>query len=288
MNLLEGQAEIRGLRLGDGTPYEILSTTDYFSRSVRTMGGGPRAWADGTWGGVEFFDEQSIPLDILILTDGGTPEWLAAWRALELALAPIRTGEEVEFRFCLGGEVLLKYVRPRGAQLDPELIAGGRSFVRASLVATTPYTYSAEEESVLDLGLAETFGGLTLPVQAPFTVDGYTVGGTGTLVNNGGVPAGIRIQFRGPVDQPRFQIKHPDGSTANIACGFNLSANDWADIDTAAHSVLLNGVSSRRGQIVLSPNHEWPLAQLGESTVYFRGSSPDNTARMDVRIRKTW
>lgn len=288
MSLLEGQMSIRGLVMGPGTVYEVLSGTDFFSRSARTMGGGPRAWADGTWGGVEFLDEQTIPLDLLILTEGETPEWLAAWRALQAALAPIGTGQEVEMRFCLGGEEMLKYVRPRTCELDPELIADGKSFVKAAVVATTPYTYSAEDISALGIHLGVSAGGLTVPFAAPFTVDGFTIGGSAEIVNDGGMPAGIRIQFRGPVENPRFQIRHPDGTLQMIACGFTLSDGDYADIDTANHSVILNGTASRRGQIILSPTNDWPLCQIGTSTVYFKGSSDDPDAEMDVRISRTW
>lgn len=282
MALSEGQVQIRDLVMGPGTPYEILGDSNPFVRSVRSSQTGARAWAHGSWSGVEWMEEAVVPLNILVVGDS-TAEWLPRHHTLQAAFRPVgEIPEDVELRFALGGREYLMFGRPR--MIDPQLInVRGNIITKASFVALDPMVYGAEEPVVLTL---PTYGGgLTLPTIVPFTIDGVKLSGT-AAISNAGTAESTRVHIRidGPAYWPRIILNRPDGTTGELRLNFEIPEGQWVDIDVYTRTVLMNGTVSRLGATV----GDWPVLPPGDSRISFSAVFYNPDAQMTVTARSCW
>ena len=269
--LMDRQYSIRDLLMGEGTPYRILDSSNFFTRSARSMGSSPRAWSHGVSAGAEWLDEAVIPLRVLIDTTD-MDEWQTHFNTLAYACRPIEDGQEAELRYRLSGIEYLMYVRPRSIEPDLELIAYGRSFVDLVFVATTPIRYSGELNE-LDITLPVYSGGLTVPFSVPFSIDGFAVGGSALAENQGTMESAPLFHITGPVVKPKIIVKRPDGQINTITIDIDIPAGYWLDIDCGKRTVVLNNTASRRGQTILSPAGIFPLLPPGTSEILYRGTN---------------
>jgi len=159
MALEVGQIAVGDLVMGEGTPYRVMTETDFWSRHVRADQTGPRAWGHGSWSGAEWAEEAVIPLRIMV-SGSGVGGWLAAHQQLVAAFRP--RSEDIELRWNLDGTEYMMRGRPRMVEPDTSTIGLGISVTRCAFVALDPHIYSGEEHSVT-LGLPSTSGGLTVP-----------------------------------------------------------------------------------------------------------------------------
>jgi hypothetical protein len=286
MPLTDGQVQVRDLVLGAGTAYELVSFNPW-NRAVRPGQGEGRPWSHGAWSGAEFLDETPVPIRVYLEAPERTAAaWLPLQQALIAAFEPVGdTAAEVELRFNTGGTEFVMFGRPRGVQLPENELAQrrGKSVNTCLFAALDPRIYSGAEQTV-QLGLPSFTGGLTVPVTAPFTVDGVMVGGKAAIVNDGLANTSLALRIDGPVVTPRVMLQRPDGLVQTLEVLFDLPAGQWLEIDTGSHSVLLNGVANRRGAVT----GEFPILPPGAGTIRFASAEFDMDALLTVRWRHAW
>ncbi|MFI2663741.1 phage distal tail protein [Micromonospora carbonacea] len=286
MALAEGQWQLRGLVMGPGTAYRVTDETNPWQTQVRAEQGGPRAWAHGSWSGVEWAAERVVPMRILV--DVGADDVAAvleARHALAAAWAPVGTGPDVPLRWVQGGREYLLLVRPRMAEPEMSLLGAGRMWVRCAAVALDPMVYSSAEHSAGPLGLPTWTGGLTVPVRVPFSIGASQTSGQVDLTNAGSAEVGLLLRIDGPVNQPRVSLTNPDDTTTTLRVDLEVPDSQWLDIDTRTRTVILNGdpSASRRGQAV----GDFPLLQPGTSTLRF-AAAEEASGTVTARWRDGW
>lgn len=281
MALAEGQWQLRDLVLGPGTTYQVLNDTNPFACQVRADQGGARAWAHGGWSGVEWQSERVVPIRLLV--DVGAHDVAAAIAALHAVAAAFRASHaDLSLTFRLGGSEYLLWGRPRMTEPDTSLLGVGKASIRCAFVGLDPLIYSSVEGSSM-LGLPQFTGGLVVPVTAPVTVDAVQTAGTADVTNAGTADAGLMLRIDGPVLEPRVTLLHPDGPQT-LRFGLELAAGQWLDVDTRARTVLLGGVTSRRGQV----SGDWPILPGGTHTIRFGAADYNNDAMLTVSWRSAW
>jgi len=295
-DLKPGQASIRGLVIGPGTPYDLMTGTKFFTRSVRATGTAPRTWSDGSWSGAEFLNEAEIPLRVIIRTNSEA-EWLEAYRALAHAMRPVYFGGAVELRWIMGGEELCLRGSPRMIDPDLDLASLGRSKIECGFVATDPLVYSGAEESIIGIPLPTYAGGLTVPHTVPFVVSGYRIDDEREINYRGTADAGMRIVFHAPdieehpngtLTSPSCVVLSAEGDLMKVTAELEIRAGQWLEIDTANRTALLNGTANRRSTLILEPRNDFPVLRAGMNTVRFRGDDTTNTSTMDLHWLSAW
>ena len=285
MTLVDGQVQVRDLVLGCGTPYRVTEF-DPWSRQVRDdAAGGARPWSGGTWYGAEFVDEAVVPWNVYIAAESQA-EWLALHQELIAAFEPVGADAlDVELRFGVAGSEFVMFGRPRMAQMDRGRmrVGKGRSWTSVAFVAPGGRIFSGEEQVEL-LGLPRFEGGLTWPVRWPLRWTGVLVDGRAELVNDGKADTPLHLRIDGPVPAPRLTVQHADGDVETLRLMFDLQAGQWVDIDTSAHTVMLQGTASRRGQVTGA----FPVLRPGTSVIRFNAAEFNDQAQLTARWRSAW
>jgi hypothetical protein len=208
----------------------------------------------------------------------------AAYQVLAAAFRPI--GDviaDVELRYHKGGREYVLFGRPRMVEPELSTVPGGTGFVQCGFVANDPFNYSGELVEVTGIGATTQLGGLSVPVSVPFRIRSRSLGGRATLTNEGTADTGLNLRINGPISRPSVTLQHFGREPQRLQVLFDLTDGQWLDIDTKSHSVLLNGVSTRRGQV----SGDFPLLPPGVSTIRF-GASDFDAGSLEVRYRHTW
>jgi hypothetical protein len=251
-----------------------------FERTNRAEQTGDIAWGDGEWSGAEWRAGTVIPLRLGIHTSSWN-ELMSAWWALDAALAPVRTGSEVEVTWNAAGTEYLVYARPRKAKLRNQNGRTGKAWVEAELFCPDPAIYSATEH-VEEMGMLRRIGGTPIPLTVPTTFYSVVADGEATLANTGPSPARLQLRIDGPATRPYITLATATGA---MVLNFDtvLGVGDWLDIDTATKTVILNGSISR----LRDAWGDWPLLS-GEALIRFEAESYNPAARLTVRWRDTY
>ncbi|WFE45299.1 hypothetical protein [Verrucosispora sp. WMMD1129] len=285
MALADRQWQIRDLVLGPGTVYRVMDDTNPLATTVRADQGGARAWAHGSWSGVEWQAERVVPITVLI--DVGVDDVDEVVDAQHALAAAFRSSHvDLPLTFRLGSREYVLFGRPRMAEPGMDLIGAGRAFVRCGFVALDPMIYSSVEHVVGPISLPTWLGGLTVPHTVPHTVPAVQTGGINDGIENAGTAeVGLLLRVDGPVPQPRISVTDPDDVTTTLRIDLTVPDEQWLDIDTQARTVLLNGdpAASRRGQAV----GEFPLLQPGTSVIRF-AAAEEAAGTLSVRWRDGW
>lgn len=278
MPLTEGQVQIRTLVMGAGTSYTMVEFNPW-ARTVRADQGDKRAWNHGAWSGAEWMDEAVVPMVVRVRGDDQA-SWLVLHQALMAAMAP--SNDDIELRWITGGTEYLLLGRPR--VVDPTIKTLGRGFIltKAGFVALNPTIYSGTLHSEV-LTLPVVTGGLTAPFTAPFTVGATVLSGRRQVTNAGTATVGMDLRIDGPVDTPRVTVL-AGGVTSTLTVGLTLVAGQWLDIDTAARTVYLQGVASRRGNAY----GDWPVLPPGTHELAFDAAAYDASAQLTASWRDAW
>jgi len=267
------------LLLHHGTVYRV-SEFDPFDRGVRADQGGNAPWSDGGWSGAEWREPGTIPFKLGIHT-GSWADLMDAWWALDAAMAPVRTGSEVELTWNAAGTEYLMYVRPRGVKLTNQRARTGIGWVQGSFAAMDPAIYSAAE-TVTEVGLMHRIGGLTTPFGLPVGIPSVIADGEATLVNSGTAEARLLLHVQGPVVAPRITLIDATGPHT-MFLDTVLGPEDYLDIDTKDKAVILNGTTSR----LADQFGAWPLLS-GTALIRFEADVYEPDARLTIRHRSTW
>lgn len=271
--------------MGAGTQYTVRGGTNPWARTARADQSGPRAWNHGAYSGAEWLEATTVPFRVVVKGDTrDMAAWLQAHNQLQAAFDPVGdTPIEEELRFAIGGTEYVMFGRPRMVEPDTNTIVLGHSETRCVFVALDPRIYSGVEQ-ITTMGLPVFSSGLVVPVYVPVYVQGVKVGGEALVTNDGLADTPLRLRIDGPVPEPSVTVLRPDGGVETLRVLFDLDAGQWLDIDTGSHSVLLNGVANRRGQVT----GVFPLLPPGESTVAFNSSESNEIALLTVRWRHAW
>jgi hypothetical protein len=250
MPLAEGQVQIRDLLMGPNTDYRIGGFNP-FRLNARATGSGERAWAHGGWSGAEWAEARVVPMRILAENRArrDVTGWMESHQRLAAAFRPVGDSvSDVEMRFCLGGREYIMSGRPRMSDPDMENIGLGYAVTQAAFVALNPLIYAGDQSTAV-LSLPVYTGGLSVPVTVPLAIESTQVGGIATVINDGTADTAMLLRIDGPVTDPRVVLRTADGTVKTLRFAITLAVGQWLDVDTAAKSVLLNGIptNSRRG-----------------------------------------
>lgn len=171
----------------------------------------------------------------------------------------------------------------RNGDVLPSADTGTDSTYSVPLIAPDPRRYDATE-TVTQLFLPSSTGGLTFPLTFPITFGATVVSGTAHLDNDGTIAAPLRLVIYGPVSQPLVTFTDGAGNTWTLAYAGDIAAGDWLDIDTEATTAYYNGQSPRRS-LLTGP---WPSVPPGGIDVAFRAAAYSATARLLVSHRSAW
>jgi len=275
--------------MGPGTAYLVTDGFNPFNRQARADQSEPRAWNHGSWSGAEFAAEAVVPVPVRVRDPSSSSQsaWLAAHQQLTAAFRPVgEAAEDVELRFNYAGTEFVMFGRPRMLELETRTTRRGWSRTECAFVALDPLIYSGALHQVVT-GLPTFVGGLQVPLQVPFTVDGVQVGGREDLVNVGTESTGLFLRLDGPLDEPRATLQDPDGVPHTLRFDVALAAGQWLEVDTAAETVFLNGLptSSQLGKTA----GEFFLLPPGTSTLRFAHTGDHNgTAQITASYRDAW
>jgi len=287
-DLKEGQFELRGLVMGEDTPYFLMPGTGPWSRQTRTSQSGERPWGHGSWAGAEWAAEVVVPFRIRVDGTSRTPGgWLESHQHLAAAFRPVgAAGVDEELKFCFGGREYAMYGRPRMIEPATDLIKTGYAITQAAFVALDPRIYAAAG-SEAETGLAVFEGGLAIsPLAVPFSVPAVRVGGSVDVTNEGTAETSMVLIAHGPVEGPRITVRHPDGSRHTLRVLTTIAPGETIEINTLARTVLANGLAyaSQRGRTVGT----FPTLPPGTSRIDFRAAGGGVDALLHIRHASAW
>lgn len=278
MPLTEGQVQVGTLVMGADTSYSMIEFNPWI-RTVRADQGDARAWNHGSWSGAEWQNEAIVPMLLRVRgTDAAT--WLTLHQALAATFAA--SNDDIELRWVTGGAEYLMRGRPRMVEPTIRALARGSIVTKAAFVALDPRIYSGTLHSEV-LVLPVVSGGLTIPLTVPFTVGATVLSGRVQVTNAGTDTVGLTLRVDGPVADPRISVL-ANGETSTLTVGLTLTAGQWLDIDTAARTVYLQGVASRRGNAY----GDWPVLPPGTHELAFDASAYDASAQLTASWRDAW
>jgi len=264
--LQPGQYQMRDLIMGIGTVYNVKSFAPY-DTDIAPTGTGKKPFGHGSWAASEWANERAVPMTVQIRTSSEA-ETLHALRALKAAFRPVETGGDVEFTWRDAAGEYMMLVRPRMSQPDDRNLSVGITDIACAVVSLVPFHYSATETVTGPITAATTTGGLTVPLRVPFSIGGRSASAVTELVNDGTAETSLQLEIYGPAEAPWVLLNRPDGPRV-VRCNLTIPADQVLYIDTGTRSVLLNGTSSRRGDIS-SDGREWPILPGGPSSTPIR------------------
>jgi hypothetical protein len=154
----------------------------------------------------------------------------------------------------------------------------------ALLTAADPRRYSTTLQSQ-STGLPQVTGGTALPWTLPLTITSGSSSGTLTLTNAGTITAKPVLTLTGPATPPiQIVAQYPDGSTRQLTYSSALLAGDQLVIDCSAHTVTLNGTTSRRRYL----SGQWPEIPPGSVTVQWNATPYNSSAVLTGACRSAW
>lgn len=156
----------------------------------------------------------------------------------------------------------------------------------ALVTAADPRRYAVDTQQG-STGLPVTTGGLTLPATVPWTITATTVSGQIAAENRGSMGTPLMLSIAGPVQQPQVLVAMPSGAVLPLTYSQDLGAGDVLVIDTAAHTVVLNGDVSRRRFLAVPSG--WPsIPSKATISLVFRGAAYDSSALLTATWRSAW
>jgi hypothetical protein len=172
------------------------------------------------------------------------------------------------------GKVLTEYVTDRVATWS------------VLMTAADPRRYSTTLQSGTT-GLPTTSGGLAFPTTFPIAFSATTVSGQIGAANSGSMDTRPVLTVAGPVVAPTVSALYPDGTVKQLAYSLDLASGDVLVIDTDAHTVTLNGATSRRRFMTVASG--WPTIPAGSSVNYqFQSGTYNALAMLTASWRPAW
>lgn len=264
--LQPGQYQLRDLVMGTGTVYNVKTFSPY-DTDIAPTGTGKRPFGHGNWAASEWATERAVPMTVQIITPTEA-QTLTALRALKAAFRPTEVGGDVEFRWRDAAGEFMMHVRPRMSTPDDRNLSIGITDVACAVVSLVPFHFSATETVTGPVTAGTTKGGLRVPLRVPFSIPGRSFNAVTLLTNEGTAETALKLEFHGPAEAPWVLLNRPDGERV-LRVNLTIPAGQILYVDTGTRTVLLNGESSRRGD-VSSDGREWPILPGGPSSTPIR------------------
>lgn len=148
--------------------------------------------------------------------------------------------------------------------------------------------YFAGDEKIGLAWPAENLPGRTYPRSYPWSYPSTEGYGSAVLDNDGNRPAHWVARIFGPVIGPRL-IRSAAGIDATLAFDpeFEVAEGDYVQIDSQARTVLLNGESSRYGDLEFTETEWWRLLP-GANTIRLDAESFTTPAQAEITFHDTF
>ncbi|MFI8792570.1 phage distal tail protein [Streptomyces sp. NPDC055105] len=287
VELVDFQHELGGVLIGRGTAVDIKAIEGLGQPPLRTSDVEPPG-EDGTWLGADYYAGRTLRLDAAIKVVENVPGVLdMAVNLQDLADTPgvrAQGGTTMDLRLKFPGRPA-RTVRGRLRKFEPDLtqVIYGYAPVDIEFQAQDHLYYADSPDSTsMPLG-SLTAGGMTFPLQFPFTIAGdpSAIGRPGYLQVEGTAPTWPVIRVNGPCANP--VITHVT-TGRQLTVQTTLAAGEWAEIDTRPgwRSVLReNG-----GGIPLAPTSRIDEFVLTPGLNEIRWHATDNTLTSTLAV--TW
>lgn len=177
------------------------------------------------------------------------------------------------------GKPLLAYVTDRIASYS------------VMVTAADPRRYSTTLQSA-STGLPFSTGGLNYPITYPITFSATTTAGQIAAANLGSMDTRPVLTITGPVAAPTVSALYSDGTVKQLIFSQDLLSGDVLVIDTDAHTVVLNGNTSRRRFLTVPSG--WPTIPAAASgapssvTYQFQSGTYNSSALLTASWRSAW
>lgn len=147
---------------------------------------------------------------------------------------------------------------------------------QAELKCPDPRRYGTDRTTTL--GLPATTGGVHFPVRFPFRFTGTSLSGDANAVNEGNMPAPVKVTFTGPLQSPTLRnVDTGQWVTYNDA----LAAGEFVVLYLRYPLVaLLQDTALRTGKVSTGGGGTWEI-QPGGNTIAFRAAGGTGTALLE-------
>lgn len=272
------QVEYGGLTMGRGTDYPIDDADGLDMPTVRDFDHAVTG-RHGEFPGRDLLGSRIVTLSVI---PAGTDEMAA----LNTAFRPCRDEQPLTFRIpgVAGGGVRRIMARPRRASVPVTIDHSlGLPLTVLQLKATDPRIYD-ENESSTSVGLPATVSGLSWPLTWPLTW-GTVSSDSVNAANTGNFAAPVRFRIDGPIVGPEIQ----NGGTGDtLEFSTTLGAGEWLLVDTANHTVLLNGDPTLNRYSDIRLGSRWFDLEPGVTNLRLRALYAGPGAQLTATWRSAW
>jgi hypothetical protein len=276
------QVEYRGVLLGDGTPYELISIEGLKALPDVFTADRQRLRRHGLAPGDDFLGGRTV----IVTAEAWHDESDREERLAALSTLSASVGQEDPLVFQLPG-VAGGGTRRIGARLRRFATPLDLQYVHGVPVAVLefhaddPYIYDNLLQSQ-SAPLPSAPEGFTFPLTFPLSFGLASTGGTCIVTNEGNAPVAPVFYVYGPVTNPRIEnvtTGHVLGLTGTI------DANDYYVIDVSTRTILANGQVNRYNALT-SP--QWFDLAPGENDLNYRGATYSSDSLITVSWRSAW
>lgn len=235
--------------------------------------------ADGGFIDAEFETGREISLEGTIYDNGTDME--SYLDDLKENYAPVQT--PIPFYFITeGGAKRLVFVKPLGMEYDWETMRRiGMTVATFKMYAEDPRIYDSNEQTIPFTMGAIVTSGFSFNMTFNLSFGGVSATPDGQYVTNAGNrPTPAFFTINGPVTDP---IIVNDNTGTTLEFDIDLALGEYLEVDTANHTVRLNGSTNRRNSLLV-PN--WFLLDKGQTFLRFRGAA--GSGNMVLNFRNAW
>lgn len=178
-----------------------------------------------------------------------------------------------------GGETWFRvYGRPgRHSPVTPgPMLNQGMGVISVEFIQTDLRHYSGLERSNQVLAVPSSTGGLKNPLRAPLSSIASPAPRAGHLINEGNLPAPVKVTFIGPSTNPHFvdqRGRHMVGYRGT------LTQSQRVVIDPLAQTVLLNGTVSVPGRLTMATRLNQLAVAAGGGDWFYKATDTTGTSK---------
>lgn len=278
------QMEYRGVLLGSGSPFDIVSAGGLLDLPELQTADRLRLRRNGMFPGDDFAGARVVSLQLEVDAEGST----ALNETMTTLLDVTRPGLSesaltVQIPGVAGGAKRFMNMRPRRRNVPVNLdFYYGLPMVALEFVATDPRIYDSTN-SLAITALPSGGGGLLFPAVPPLTFVASSFTGDVDADNQGTFPVSPVLRIDGPVLNPTVE-NATAGKT--IQLDIDVADGDYLLVDTELRQVLLNGTASRYSSL-RATSQWWELAP-GVNTIRFRSDTNTEDAVLTVAFNSAW
>lgn len=269
---LPWQVELNGLLMGPSTDFPFTVFDPWAAPVVRSGSQERPARSSGSYPGVDDLGERLVAAELRIAgvtyaaVQASRRLLAQAWKLPAVGTVPLIWMEDDGVKYRLAGKPNL--ADPR---VQPNIPTSAR------FVASDPRIYLDTLVQV-STTLPTSSGGLTFSASAPFVFGTGGTGGTLDATNLGTHETPYVIVFTGPLVAP--SLEHVEQGKILSFTG-TLAAGETLVVDSASHTVMLNGTASR--YLWLTAASQWFTLEPGANGLKFSGGSGAGSVQVSYR-----